>query len=290
VARSLRPVKIEGWADVEEGLARTGMALSEPEVPASLRTPERSVRLGVSPVGTNPHLVDAILATEESQALQDQLLRELDGRRLLMTVGRTDYTKGMIESLLAFERLLERRPELIGKVKLLVTSVRAAATMTIYEETQREIEATVGRINGRFSKLNWTPVVLFGQAIPFERLVAHYRIADICMTTPLRDGLNLVAKEYVASKQGRAGALVLSEFAGCAVELPDAVLTNPYSNRSMDNALDAALDMSQEEACVRMAKMDKVVRHFDLAHWADTIAHQFDDIAPIRRLETSDAA
>lgn len=279
VARALCGAAIEGTAPVEEGLAVSGVALAEPEVPTALRAGGRRVRLGVAPVGANPELIESLLAAEESRILQARLREELGGRRLLMAVGRTDYTKGMIESLLAFERLLERRPELIDKIKLLVTSVRAAATMTVYEETQREIEAIVGRINGRFSRLDWTPVVLFGAAIPFERLVAHYRIADICLTTPLRDGLNLVAKEYVAAKQGHPGVLVLSEFAGCAVELTDAVLTNPYSSRSMDAALDAALDMPTDEARARMQAMDKVVRHFDLAHWADEVADQFDGIS-----------
>jgi glucosylglycerol-phosphate synthase len=196
----------------------------------------------------------------------------------------------MIESLLAFERLLERRPELIGEVKLLVTSVRAASTMKVYETTQREIEALVGRINGRFSKLDWTPVVLFSSAIPFERLVAHYCIADVCLTTPLRDGLNLVAKEYVASKHGRAGVLVLSEFAGCAVEMPQALLTNPYSNRAMDRALDQALDMPIEEARQRMEQMNRVVRRYDVARWAEQTARQFASIARDRTKEKESAA
>jgi glucosylglycerol-phosphate synthase len=291
VARSLGGAKISGWAPVDAGFSTSGMALSEPEAPTALLAGGRTIRLGVAPVGANPELIETTLAAEESRRLQDQLQGELDGRRLLLAVGRTDYTKGMVESLQAFERLLERRPEMIGQVKLLVTSVRAAATMTIYEETQREIEATVGRINGRFSKLDWTPVVLFGNAIPFERLLAYFRIADVCLTTPLRDGLNLVAKEYVAAKQGLPGALVLSEFAGCAVELADAVLTNPYSNRSMDEAIDVALDMPREEALGRMQRMGAVVRHFDLARWADDVASQFDgiDFAP-RRLATPDAA
>ncbi|MBW7925356.1 MAG: trehalose-6-phosphate synthase [Burkholderiaceae bacterium] len=218
-----------------------------------------------------------------SQLLQRQLLDDLAGRRLLLTVGRTDYTKGMIECLLAFERLLERRPELVGQTKMLVVSVRAASTMKVYEKTQCEIEGLVGRINGRFSTLDWTPVVLFSNAIPFEQLVAYFRIADVCVTTPLRDGLNLVAKEYVAAKQGDPGVLILSEFAGCAVELTQAVLTNPYSNREMDRALDEAIDMPKAEAQRRMARMDEVVRHYDIARWADQVAGQFDDLAALPR-------
>jgi glucosylglycerol-phosphate synthase len=290
VVEGLNAAEIDGVAAIEAGLAPTGLALSESEVPVTLRTSNRTVRLGVSPVGTDPHLIERILEADESRALQKQLFEELGGRRLLMTVGRTDYTKGMIESLLAFERLLERRPELIGEVKLLVTSVRAASTMKVYEATQREIEALVGRINGRFSKLDWTPVVLFSQAIPFERLIAHYRVADICLTTPLRDGLNLVAKEYVAAKRGRAGVLLLSEFAGCAVELPHAVLTNPYSNRAMDRALDQALDMPIEEARKRMEQMNRVVRHYDVVRWAEQTARQFDSIAGGRKDAKASAA
>lgn len=279
VARSLNCAEIQAMQTVEEGLSPSGTALSEPEVPALIRTPKRTVSLGVSPVGTNPAMIESYVSSKENRALQQKLLSELDGRRLLMTVGRTDYTKGMIECLYAFERLLERRPEMIGEVKMLVTSVRAASTMKIYEETQREIEALVGRINGRFSKLNWTPVVLFTNAIPFERLVAYFRIADVCVTTPLRDGLNLVAKEFIAAKRGLGGALILSEFAGCAVELPQAVLTNPYSNRAMDSALDQALDMPEDEARERMQRLNAVVHHYDLERWAQQVADQFDDIS-----------
>jgi glucosylglycerol-phosphate synthase len=290
VARELNQAEVACVQAVEEGLSPSGTALSEPEVPTRIRTANRTVSLGVTPVGTNPELVESYIASEANQALQQQLLEELGGRRLLMTVGRTDYTKGMIECLHAFERLLERRPEMVGEVKMLVTSVRAASAMKVYEETQREIEGLVGRINGRFSKLDWTPVVLFSNAIPFEKLVAYFRIADVCVTTPLRDGLNLVAKEFVAAKQGRVGALILSEFAGCAVELPQAILTNPYSNRAMDRALDEAMDMPEDEARERMIAMNKVVHHFDLERWAGQVAKQFDEISRVSKRSKSQAA
>lgn len=279
VARALCGATLGPSIPVEAALSPRGLVLSEPEVPATVRHQGRDVRIGVSPVGANPDLIAGIVRDDGTAELERQLQGELGDRRLLITVGRTDYTKGMIETLCAYERLLERRPELRAEVKLLVVSVHAASTMKVYEETQREIEALVGRINGRFSTLDWTPVVLFSNAVPFDRLLAYYRIADICITTPLRDGLNLVAKEFVAAKQGRAGALVLSQFAGCAVELTEAVLANPYSNRSMDEALDAALDMDQDEALRRMAALYATVRHFDVDRWADQIADQFDGIS-----------
>ena len=245
-----------------------------------LRHGERRTAIDAFPVGTDPRLIGQLLDSEPNQALQRSIREELGEQRLIIAVGRTDYTKGMREALTTFERLLERRADLHGKVKLIVTSVRAASGMRIYRDTQRDIEALVGRINGRFSKLSWAPVLLFSNAIPFDRVIAYYHMADICMTTPLRDGLNLVAKEFVAAKRGQPGALVLSEFAGCAVELPQAVLTNPYSQRAMDAALDQALDMSVEEAQSRMRDMLASIRKYDVTHWVQHTFERFNDIMP----------
>ncbi len=278
VARTLHGATVERQVAVEEGISPIGLALSEPEVPTLLAHGKRRIALDAFPVGTNPNLITELLAGEPRQAAARSIRDELGDQRLIVAVGRTDYTKGTIEALRAFERLLERRPELHRRLKLMVTSVRSADGMGIYRETQRDIEALVGRINGRFSDLCWTPILLFTNAVPFDRLIAYYRTADICLTTPLRDGLNLVAKEYVAAREGLGGALVLSEFAGCAVELPQAVLTNPYSTRSMDAALDAAIDMPAEEGLTRMAAMARTVRHYDVARWAAHTLDRFGEI------------
>ncbi len=266
---------IAATADVPAHLNVPGQALSERTMPTKLKVADREVIVDVAPVGADMQLIDTILDTEENESLQEEILSSLEGRRLVVSVGRTDYTKGTIEALLAFERLIERRRELIGKIKMLCVSVRANSAMTIYDETQREIEALVGRINGRFSLLSWTPVVLITRAIPFDRLIAHYRAADVCVTTPLRDGLNLVAKEYVAAKAGRPGALVLSEFAGCAVELADAIYTNPYCGSDMDRAIDEALDMPMTERKARMERMGAAVSRYDIGYWIDHTFEQF---------------
>jgi glucosylglycerol-phosphate synthase len=280
VAQVLRDAKVEKRVRVDKGMSPVGMALSEPDVPTQLSAFGRSIGIDSYPVGTNPGLIDRLLESEENRAFQATIKEELVGRKLIVAVGRTDYTKGMQESLRAFERLLARRPELHGKVKLMLTSVRSASEMDVYRDTQRAIEALVGRINGRFSSLGWIPVLLFTNAIPFDKLLAYYRMADVCLTTPLRDGLNLVAKEYVAAKQGDAapGVLVLSEFTGCAVELPQAVLTNPYSNRAMDRALDEALSLSPEEARGRMAEMGETIRSYDVGHWVDHTLERFAEV------------
>lgn len=126
--------------------------------------------------------------------------------------------------------------------------------------------------------------------LAFERLLAHYRVADICLTTPRCDGLNLVAKEYVAANRGQTGVLLLSEFAGCAVELPQAVLTNPYFNRAMDLALDQALDMPAEEARKRMEPMNRTIHHYDVVRRAEETARQFDSVAGNRAGAKTSAA
>lgn len=277
-ARALCGADIERRVAVEAGMSPTGFALSEPEVPTLLGHRGRKVALDAFPVGTNPDLIAELLEGTPRQVMEASIREELGDQRLIVAVGRTDYTKGTIEVLRAFERLLERRPELHRTVKLMVTSVRSADGMDIYRETQRNIEALVGRINGRFSDLRWTPILLFTNAVPFDRLISYYRVADVCLTTPLRDGLNLVAKEYVAARAGAGGALVLSEFAGCAIEFPEAFLTNPYSTRSMDAALDAALDMPEEEGRRRMDAMLRTVRHYDVAHWAAHTLERFGEI------------
>ena len=136
----------------------------------------------------------------------------------------------------------------------------------------------VGKINGRFARLDWTPIRLFTQPIPRTDLFCYYKAADICWTTPLRDGLNLVAKEYIVAHEGKDGALILSEFVGAAVELPQAILTNPYSVERMDEAIDKALLMSPEEQADRMSQMYETVTTYDVKYWADHLLTLFKDL------------
>jgi glucosylglycerol-phosphate synthase len=146
-------------------------------------------------------------------------------------------------------------------------SVSANRNMSAYEDVQTEIEQVAGRLNGRFGTLDWQPVSLISRAIPFEDLVAYYRAADVAWITPLADGMNLVCKEYVASRIDVDGVLVLSEFAGAAVEMGSAVVTNPFSHRSMDSAILQALAMPETERRDRMASLRAVVRKYDVAAW-----------------------
>jgi len=190
-------------------------------------------------------------------------------------VSRTDYTKGNIEQLEAFERLLLRRDDLRGKVRLMLVSVGANRNMTAYAEVQYAIEGLAGRINGSFGSFDWQPVTLVSTAIPLAQLVAYYRAADLASITPLADGLNLVASEFCAARDlTQPGALILSEFAGCAVLLDGAIPVNPFSHSSMDSGLEQALSMGMEEASARMAALRRSARTWDIAAWTHSeMAH-----------------
>jgi len=279
-AGTMFDVEIAETTETEDGMSPRGMALSEPAVPTRLRYEGNAINIDAFPVGTNADYIEEVVQRPETDAKVAEIRKALNGRRLLVSVGRTDYTKGTLEMLTAYERLLARRPELRDRITLMVTSVSSNPNMAVYRKQQREIEALVGRINGRYGNFGWQPIILFTTAVPFEELVAYYRAADVCWIAPLRDGLNLVAKEFCATRGDEQGVLVLSEFTGAAVELPYAVLTNPYSNRSMDAAIDQALDMPPAEQRARMRRLRDCVRHYDIAHWSRHVMQRFDEIEP----------
>ncbi|PSN15765.1 glucosylglycerol-phosphate synthase [filamentous cyanobacterium CCP5] len=279
-ARSLRDVKILEKSPVPEAFTPYGTALAEPEMTTQLGYNGRVVNVDAFPVGTNPRYLVEKVNTPEVQERVKLIREDIGDNKLIVSAGRVDYVKGASEMLLCYERLLERRPELQGKVNLYMTAVKAAAGMRVYKEAQSQIEQLVGKINGRFSKLDWTPILLFTEPVPYNDLMAFYKTADIAWIPPLRDGLNLVAKEYIAAHEGKNGVLVLSEFTGSAVELPDAVLTNPYSDKKMDETIDQALDMSPEEQEERMAKMYEAITRYDVQQWANHMFREAKAIAP----------
>lgn len=275
LVQSLR--RIDGLVErkVYPELQATGTALSEPVTPVSVTVGGRRVRIDAFPIGTHADLIRSTVQKPDNLARVAHIRREMAEQTIIVSIGRVDYAKGTREMLLAFERLLVRRPELHGRVRLLVTAVAAADGMRAYKRAQQNIEQLVGRINGHHGSLTWTPILLSTTPMPFEETLSYYRAADICWITPLRDGLNLVAKEFIAAHVNESGVLVLSEFAGAAVELQDAVLVNPYSLSQMDDAIDRALDMPRQEQCERMQRMDALISRYDITHWTRHVLELF---------------
>lgn len=236
-----------------------------------IQTGHRVIGLGAHPVGLDIQRVKTVLERQDVRDKMATLREELKGRRVILSVERLDYTKGTLEKLLAFERVLENHPELLGKATLVTICVPAAREMTIYKQLQTQIEQAVGRINGRFSQVGWTPVQFFFRAFPFEELTAYYAMADVMWITPLRDGLNLVAKEFVAVQglTGGRGVLVLSEFAGAAAELKGAILTNPHDPQDLSAGCYIGLNMGHAEARARLRQLFDIVTHYDNKRWAE---------------------
>lgn len=280
VARSLFDVTVARRDPVHPDFISEGTGLTERSLPSVIEYEGREVRISAAPVGVDVNYIASRADSAETRARVEDIRRWLDGNKLIVSVGRTDYTKGGVQQLESYERLLEQNPELRGKVQLMHVSVSANRNMTIYENIQTEIEQVAGRINGRFGTLEWQPVSLMSRAIPFDELVAYYRAADVAWITPLADGMNLVCKEYVAARTDGDGALVLSEFAGAAVELGSAIITNPYSHRSMDRAILQALEMGEAERRERMAELRRTVRKYDIASWGQAQREAFRGESP----------
>lgn len=269
VARSLLDVRVAERAAVPPNLYSDGTALSERSVPLKLRYNDKDVSLSIMPVGVDTGFIAERAGSAETTARVAEIRKDLGECQLILSVGRTDYTKGGVEQLASFGRLLEANPQLLGKVRLMHVSVSANKNMEVYTDIQNDIEQMAGQINGRFGQFDWQPIALMSRAIPFDELVTYYRAADVAWITPLADGMNLVCKEFVASRIEDNGVLVLSEFAGAAVELQEAVITNPFSNRSMDTAILQALNMPADEQATRMKNLRKTVALSDVHAWSE---------------------
>ncbi|MDP3978409.1 MAG: glucosylglycerol-phosphate synthase [Pseudomonas sp.] len=271
VARGVTPLQTVSRQNCAPRFITYGCAVGLERMTTAVDTGSRIVKLGAHPVGLDIGRISSALDQPKIQEMMANLRKELSGLKLILSVERLDYTKGILEKLQAFERLLEDNPELLGKVTLVSICVPAASEMTIYDELQAQIEQAVGRINGRFAHIGWTPVQFFFRAFPFEQVVAWYAMADVMWITPLRDGLNLVAKEFVAVQgllEGH-GVLALSEFAGAAAELKGALLTNPHDTADLASTCYLALNMPKAEAQARLRELFDIVSYNDIRRWGD---------------------
>ena len=270
-ARGVFPLKTLARQNCAPRFLSYGCAVGLDRMTTLLDAGNRRISLGAHPVGLDIDRVRAALEHPRCVALRNGLREELAGVRLILSVERLDYTKGIIEKLNAYERLLDDNPELIGKVTLVSICVPAASEMTVYDELQAQIEQAVGRINGRFARVGWTPLQFYFRSLPFEEVSAWYAMADVMWITPLRDGLNLVAKEFVAVQgllEG-SGVLVLSEFAGAAAELKGALLTNPHDPADLPHTCYLALNLPKNEAQARLRELFDIVAFNDIRRWGD---------------------
>jgi trehalose 6-phosphate synthase len=229
-----------------------------------------TVRTGVYPIGVD---VDAVRDAAEApghRRYASRLRASLQGRPLILGVDRLDYSKGLRQRFAAFERLLAQHPQHHGAVVFMQIAPPSRGDIETYREIRRELEAEAGRINGRFAEVDWMPLRYLNRGFARNALMPLYAEARVGLVTPLRDGMNLVAKEYVAAQDpDDPGVLVLSQFAGAARELDAALLVNPYDEAGIADALDRGLTMQRDERRDRHAAMLRVMRRNSLDAWRD---------------------
>lgn len=230
----------------------------------------RDVRLTALPMGIDVAHFEALAADPALQEEAAKLRAERDTGKLVLGIDRLDYTKGIPRRLLAFERLLERRGPDAPPVQLLQVAVTSRGEVNEYRSFKRSVDELVGRINGRFGTPGHTPIRYMNRGFDSRGVASLYLAADVMLVTPLRDGLNLVAKEFVATRSDGDGALVLSEFAGVAAELGDSILFNPYDLDGAAAAIERALAMPEDERRRRMASMREAVTQHDVHGWVQT--------------------
>ncbi|HXG50104.1 MAG TPA: bifunctional alpha,alpha-trehalose-phosphate synthase (UDP-forming)/trehalose-phosphatase [candidate division Zixibacteria bacterium] len=229
----------------------------------------RVVKVGAFPMGIDFAKFYEAAGQPEVRAEREELRRTLGGSKIILSVDRQDYSKGIIHRLQAFETLLENSPEWHGKATLIMIVVPSRIGIEDYEGMKKQIEEYVGRINGRFGRIGWAPIIYQYRALSFPSLVALYAASDVALVTPLRDGMNLVAKEYIASRRDQTGVLIISEMAGASKELLEAITINPNDRNETANALKIALEMDPAEQIRRNSVMQDRLRRYDLSRWAE---------------------
>jgi trehalose 6-phosphate synthase len=230
----------------------------------------RTLRAGAYPIGVYPDEIAALAKDGESGREVQTVKTTLRDRKLIMSVDRPDYSKGLVERFRAFEKLLEHQPAQRNNVSFVQIAPPTRADMDTYKDIRLQLEAESGRINGRYAELDWTPIRYIHRQYERPVLAALFHASHVGFVTPLRDGMNLVAKEYVAAQDpDDPGVLVLSQFAGAAQELNGALIVNPLDIAGMADALAAALAMPLAERKARHAEMFKQLRENNVSVWRD---------------------
>ena len=249
-----------------------------------VRLGERMIRAIVAPIGIDAAEFEAAAASPRATFSRDRMHMSMTGRQLLVGVDRLDYSKGLPDRFLSYERLLQRNPDLQGLVSLLQIAPPSREKVDTYQAIRAELDSLSGRINGEYADIDWVPIRYVNRGYPRDELAGIYRAARVALVTPLRDGMNLVAKEYVAAQDPEnPGVLVLSMFAGAAAQLREAIVVNPFSSEDVADGIARALAMPRDERVRRWEALIDNVRREDVFWWRDKF------LGALERAETREA-
>lgn len=239
-------------------------------------TDRRVICADVFPMGIDYERYSGAPQDERVSREIDAVEKRLGGRRAILSVDRLDYTKGIIHRLEAFHHFLQTYPEYRDRVTLILIAVPSRTGVDTYMHLKRELDERIGRINGKYGKIGWTPIWYLYRALPFNALTALYYVADVALVTPLRDGMNLIAKEYVATKGSRPGCLILSGMAGAVHELGEAIIVNPHNVEQVSSAIKQALELPPQEQVRANAAMQARLKRYNVVRWAHDFVERLD--------------
>jgi trehalose 6-phosphate synthase/phosphatase len=240
----------------------------------NLQYQDRLIRIDLFPIGIDYNKFHLAASDPEVEQIRDKIRRNMEDKKIIFSVDRLDYTKGLMHRLNGFEYFLERYPEWKEKMVFILNIVPSRSNIPAYNDWKKMIEEKIGTINGKFSTISWQPVLYRYNHLSFNELVALYQAADVALITPLRDGMNLVAKEYVASCTAGRGVLILSELAGAASELNEAILVNPTDTSDVASSITRALAMPLYEQRNRLALMQRRLQEYDVFKWVNDFMDQ----------------
>jgi trehalose 6-phosphate synthase/phosphatase len=235
---------------------------------------DRLIKVDSFPMGIDyDKFYNAALEHSSNSKEKSELYRRLhehvsEDKKLILSIDRMDYSKGIPNRIKAFEYFLDKFPEYKEKVRLVMLAVPSRSNVSQYKKLKRETDELVGRINGKFATVSWTPIWYFYRSMPFDKLIDLYISSDVALITPLRDGMNLVAKEYVATRINSDGVLILSEMAGASLEMNEALLINPNSFEDFASNLKRALTMPLKEQQTRIKFLQKRLKRYNVEKWA----------------------
>ncbi len=260
----------EDWLDAFEGYVRKE-AGGKIGADGCAQAFGKTIRVGAFPVGIDAEAFVAATGSAEGLATSRRMIESLSGRKMIVGVDRLDYSKGLEERFLAYEQLLADNPDLAERVFLLQIATPSREAVDTYQEIRSKLEALTGRINGRFATMDWVPIRYVNAIHRRDELAGIFRSAAIGLITPLRDGMNLVAKEYVAAQDpSDPGVLILSRFAGAAAQMREALIVNPFSREDMSEAIKQGLSMRKAERIRRWEILMDGVRKDNVTTWRDS--------------------
>ena len=243
-----------------------------------IKIDERYVKVDTFPMGIDYDKFADTAVTPEVEKEIKKIRNRLGERKIILSIDRLDYTKGIPARLQGFDYFLEKNPEFKEKVTLILVAVPSRTKVEHYRQLKKKIEEMISKINGKHGTIGWTPVWYLYRVLPFETLLALYNISDIGLITPLRDGMNLMAKEFIATKGDETGILILSEMAGAAAELGEALIINPNNKEDIAGSIKEALTMPEDEQKKRNRIMQQRLKRYDINRWVneflDKLVHE----------------